>query len=112
MKNHVYVFVRRNLSVQQQLVQASHAFWESGRHLHENHLDHPHLVVLGVSDETELLTVSQYLNNIGIKHSLFRESYFDNEATALATQPIFEDQRPLFSHFKLLGKEDYVSTSK
>lgn len=111
MKNHVYVFVRRNLSVSQQLVQASHSLWEA-KSLHENHLDHPHLVVLGVSDETELLTVSQYLNNIGIQHSLFRESYFNNEATALATQPILEDQRHHFSNFVLLGKEDYVNTSK
>jgi hypothetical protein len=99
------------LSSSQRLVQSIHAAW-SAKEFHENHLDHPHLVVLGVSNEAELLTVSDYLNSLGIRYSLFRESYFNNEATALATQPIFEDQRPLFSHFKLLGKEDYVSTSK
>lgn len=99
------------MSSSQCLVQSIHAAWNA-KEFHENHLDHPHLVVLGVSDETELLTVSQYLNNIGIKHSLFRESYFNNEATALATQPILEDQRHHFSNFVLLGKEDYVNTSK
>lgn len=102
MQNHVYVFTRRDLSVGQRVVQTSHAFWEAKKFHDESILDHPHLVVLGVENEQELISVTHYLDNLNISYAGFRESYFNDELTAVATQPIFQDQRQLFSNYSLL----------
>lgn len=75
-------------------------------------MDHPHLVILGTENADSLRQVLDRLKIHGILYVEFHDTYFGDSLTAAATQPIFEDQRPLFSHFKLLGKEDYVSTSK
>ena len=101
-QNHEYIFTRRDLSVGQRVVQTAHALWEAKQFHDQAHLEHPHLVVLGVENEQELISVTHYLDSLNISYAGFRESYFDNELTAVATQPIFQDQRQLFSNYSLL----------
>ncbi len=66
-------------------------------------LEHPHLVVLGVDNQHQLLKAARKLDIAGIQYRMFIEPDRNNEPTAIATQIISGDQRHLFKNYRCLG---------
>jgi hypothetical protein len=106
----MYVLVRRDLSFPYQAVQSAHAAIEAARQFIPPSYEHPHLVLLGVSGEQELLSAARDINHVGIDCKIFREEDIGNQATALATECISGRQRRFFSGYKLLSNPSSKET--
>ena len=100
---YIYVFIRKDLPLPQQVVQSAHACIEATKSFLDNNLEHPHLVVLGVKGEQQLYNSVQKLDKAGVRYRVFIEPDRNNEATAIATEPIFGAQRRLFRNYRCLG---------
>ena len=109
-KTWVYCFVRLDLPLHQQLVQAAHACLESGNVFCREHRATSlpsSLVILGIPDADALEAVEDYLGMLLIDFETFFEPDYvlpnglPYEFTALATLPVFEEQRHLFSQYSL-----------
>jgi hypothetical protein len=101
--------VRRDLPAAQIAVQAAHAAVEAARSFLLADQPHPHFVLCRVASERELLAVADRLERAGIRFSLFREPDRDNEATALATEPLRPDRRTVLSRYPCLTRSDLLS---
>jgi hypothetical protein len=85
-------------------VQVAHACIEAAKAFLDNTLDHPHLVVVGINDESRLFKCAFKLENAGIRFKMFFEpDRNDGEYTALATEPVFGETRNIFRNYTLLG---------
>jgi hypothetical protein len=91
------------------VVQASHACIEATKAFLESHVEHPHLVVVGVNDESRLFKCANRLETAGIRYKLFTESDRNDEATAIATEPVYEDQRHIFKNYQCLKERSEVT---
>lgn len=100
----LYVFVRKDIPLADQLVQSSHACLEAGRAF----LPPPHtnVVLLAVENETSLLKALEDI--VPIKYEVFFEpdpiddgSKNSMGYTAACTEPISGDQKRLFRKFKM-----------
>lgn len=88
---------------EQQAVQAAHAVFEVARSEHISHpIPHPHFVLCGVLNESELLRHCERLQFQGVPFSRFYEPDQNNELTAIATAPVFGKARKIFSSLSLL----------
>lgn len=99
-----YLFVRTDLPIHTQLVQACHAGIEAGKHFCRDP-DIDSLVVLQVQDEHALLACCQYVADQGIARVLFREPDLGDSATAFCTEPVGGEQRRVFRRFRLWEAE-------
>lgn len=99
------MLVRVDLPASQQIVQAVHAAYDAGRFFCGRDDTVPSVVVCGTSSEESLLREAGRLAAYGIRAVLFREPDRSNEATALATEPLEEAFRRIFSKWKLLERE-------
>lgn len=93
--------MRRDLPFSQIVVQACHAVIEASSLISDD-LDHPHLVCLGIRNEEHLQKALNRLQKEGVTCRPFIEPDRGNELTAFATEPIFEDRRPLFRRYNCL----------
>lgn len=93
--------VRIDLTLPQQICQAVHAAYESGMRLAEPTEYVDRTVICQVPDEDGLLKAKHYIEQKGIRTILFREPDIDNQATAMATEPMSELDRRKLSKFKL-----------
>lgn len=100
MINYVYVWIRTDLPVHQQIIQCAHSSLEAGRTFPEHH-GTSHLVLLPAENEESLLSIAGYLSDNGISHRLFYEPDFEYGHTSLTTEPIYGKQRGIFKHFTL-----------
>lgn len=91
----------RDLPLQHQAVQATHAGLVAGRDLKVN--DDPFLVVLTVPTKSELIELSTQLTKHGVGHKVFHEADMDGRPTALGTAGLAKDdpRRRLFRKCKL-----------
>jgi hypothetical protein len=98
---YIYVIVRTDLSAPQRAVQSCHAVIEMMR---ENEIvgDHPSVIICGVSSETKLLNAMDRLYNEGIYYKEFREPDIGDELTAIATRPLYGDERRFFKKYQLI----------
>lgn len=87
MIHYVHVVVRTDISLAQQLVQASHAALECGFSSERTFKEPCHLVLLEVSSEAELIAISERLGSDEIDHVLFNETSWNMGYSALATKP-------------------------
>lgn len=120
MKYYTYIFVRQDLSPEQQIVQASHAAFKLGVMSQRNawpetddgryspyqdpaHInpDKTHFVVVGVRNLQALEAVDSILHKFGYRSEFFYEDAI-SEVTACATYPVREDQRDPLHAFNLL----------
>lgn len=101
-KKYTYVFVRQDLSQEQQAVQACHATQCTIGLLTLAEANKSTLVLLGVQNRDTLKKAWNFIDGQGIKTRLFLEPDKDNEATAFATEPVKEEQREHFANFKTL----------
>jgi len=99
----LYVFIRHDLSPEQIAVQSCHAIVECGKAFDLKALpEHPSIIIFGIRNELKLQEIRKYLIAQEIQHVHFYEPDIGHELTALATQPVFGDQRAVFKKFQLL----------
>jgi hypothetical protein len=96
---YIYLFVRKDLSVPQQVIQTVHAAqltgWACGN------LQVPNAVLVGAQSEDDLLTIREYLIDHDVPHEMFYEP--DVFAyTAIATYPLKGKERAPLKHFQLM----------
>ncbi len=84
------------------MVQASHAACEAGIHLLSSDINHPHFVLLGVNNEADLIEQFELIKQKGFPVVIFREEDLGNSPTALASGPIFQEDRKFFRRLKLI----------
>lgn len=91
---YTYVFVRRDLSVAQQIVQAAHAAMEAGRQF--DGTAGTNIVLIDVADTSDLNDVAEYLDAYDVSHVAFYEPDI-SQHTALATAPLMgsRERKPL-----------------
>lgn len=100
-RNYCYTFIRTDLPIETQIVQAAHSAMESGRDF-KNPSTPTHLVLLEARNEAALMKIGDYLIANGIKFNMFHEPDFETGFTSLTTEPIFfEEQRAVFKKFSL-----------
>ncbi len=95
----MYIFVRQDMSIAQQLVQACHAAHESGIKNQTSDITSS-IIIFGTSNKSELEHLFSKYNSIISCHP-FYEPYKNIGLTAFATDPIQQHLRHLFSEFKL-----------
>jgi hypothetical protein len=99
MNPYMYMFVREDLSVPQQIVQTAHAVDELNKVY--PHAPGNYMALCGVKSEDQLLKVSKYLSEHGVLHEMFFEPDIDSY-TAIATKPLVGDERTPLRKFALL----------
>ena len=100
-KNYCYTFIRTDLPIEQQIVQAAHSAMESGREFYNPNTP-THLILLEAKSEDQLKNIAQYLEQRNIKFSLFYEPDWDRGYTSLTTEPLTSDEdRKHFKKFSL-----------
>lgn len=102
MTPYVYVMVRKDLTLEQQMVQLGHAALEAGYAFDGPRNQTAHLVLLEVPDQPALQAAASRLERHGIEHALFYEPDFGMGHSALATRPVTErHERQLFRKYPL-----------
>ena len=89
-KLYIYVFVRTDIPIQQQLVQACHASSMGGEAFGNGDSS---MVLLGVNNVDQLLEISQMLDFNQIPHVMFHEPDWDMGYSALATKSVAGAER-------------------
>lgn len=101
---YIYLFTRRDLSPQQQIIQTAHATVEMGVHWGRedfNDKETPNAVLIGIHSENALLDIKDYLEENKIPNEMFYEP--DIEAyTAIATYPLEGKEREPLKKFGLM----------
>ena len=93
----IYMFIRKDLSSTQQIIQAAHAVDS----LKREGTDTNYMCLFGVDSESELIDVAKYLFDCGIQHEMFFEPDIQSH-TAIATMPLRGKVREKLKHFNLL----------
>jgi hypothetical protein len=95
------VFVRTDIPLGYQIVQANHACFEMGLQVESKPNQVSHMVLCAIESEKELEKLSYHLEKYSIKHYMFHEPDYDTGHTAICTEPIYGEQRKLFRKFNL-----------
>jgi hypothetical protein len=102
---YLFIFVRQDISKEQQAVQAAHATFCAGREYLHHSPEKVNFVLVGVPDELHLVDVGCTLNDNYVKYVTFREPDLSETQTAIATQPLKEHQKRFLKHYPLLKFE-------
>lgn len=100
-KRTLYVFVRTDISLEQQMVQAAHAAAEAGRAFYEAEHGIASLIVLAVPSQEALYKVQAHLATLDIAHQMFFEPDFNIGDSAIGTRPLLDAERPLLRRYPL-----------
>lgn len=101
MKPYVYVLVREDISLEQQMVQASHAALEAGFRFQQPAGDTSSLILLSIPNRESLENAARELQLVGIDHHMFFEPDFDMGHSALATRPLYGAERKRMRKYPL-----------
>jgi hypothetical protein len=83
-----------------QIIQAAHATQEITKVT--EHSDRTnHFILFEAKDENDLKRIKLKLDDRGIKSHMFFEPDFGTGNTAIATEPIYGDDRKFFKKFKM-----------
>lgn len=104
---YVYVMVREDLPLEQQLVQSNHATLEAGFRFPAPR-DTAHLIMLAVPDRPALEAAAARLDRHGVDHHLFFEPDFGIGHSALATRPLFGKERHLMRKYPLYRATNFL----
>ena len=100
-KNYCYTFIRTDLPIEQQIVQAAHSALEAGRELGRPD-QISHLILCEATSEEHLRGIAQELEDFGIKFHLFFEPDHARGYTSLTTEPITSNSvRKKFRRYEL-----------
>lgn len=98
----MYVFVRKDLPIQQQLVQSNHAALEAGIAFGNKEQTEPSsLILIAVKNTYQLEKAMKDLESKGIKFISFEEPDWDYKLTSFATEPLTQDKRVLLKKYQL-----------
>ena len=96
-KKYSYFFTRTDLFKSQQLVQTAHVALDLGVMLTAREANHLFFVNCEAKNLDDIYRIMDICHQYNIEYVKYRDSYFDDEITAIATFPIGEDLR---SHFR------------
>lgn len=100
-KPYTYIIIREDLPLEHQMVQASHAALEAGFRFPKPK-ETSYLIMLAAKNQQELQAAADELAGQGIDHHLFYEPDFGPMGhSALATRPLFGEERRLMRKFRL-----------
>lgn len=105
-KRTFYVLVRTDISLAQQLVQVAHAAAEAGRAFYRPEHGIASAIVLAVPGKAALLAAQAKLVARGVATELFHEPDFGIGDSALATEPLSDEQRKLLRSWPLWRAPD------
>jgi len=97
---HVYTFVRKDLPINHQIVQACHSALEAGSSFKKCG-DIPNLVLLQVEDEDHLDKTSELLFDKKIRFHKFYEPDNDMGFSSITTEPLDAETKKALSNYKL-----------
>lgn len=96
----MYIFIREDLHHAYQIVQAAHATHQAG--IRFGSTDVPtHFVLIGAKDQAELEKIAIYLTSHQIEFEMFYEPDGDTGYTAIATKPLYDEQRKPMRKFQI-----------
>ncbi len=98
---YVYIFVRQDLSKEQQLVQSAHVALVLGSKL-KGKVEGLYFTVIGIPRLIDFCDVMKKLQEHGTKYEIFYEPDQGNTITAIATYPILKSKRGKLLDYKLL----------
>ena len=98
----MYVFVRKDLSPSQRVVQSGHALIEATKAFLAGEDEHPSVIVFGVKCEAKLQSLAERIQEQGVRIKRFFEPDIGDQMTAFATEPVVGDQREVFRKYQLL----------
>jgi hypothetical protein len=101
---YTYLFIRKDLTSPQQIVQASHAALQAGNRFGP----HSHLVLIGVNCEEELYKAAGHLEQHEIEFEMFHEPDDNTGHTAICTRPLAGSERRPLRRFQLMKAEPAV----
>lgn len=99
MNPYMYLFVRKDLSTPQQIVQTAHAVDELNK-------KHPHppgnfMVLCPAASEEDLFKISEWLMHHDIIHEIFYEPDLQSY-TSIATKPLIGEQRKPLRRYQVM----------
>lgn len=97
MNAYLYMFIREDLPIPQQIIQTAHAVDELNKEY--PHTTRNYMVLLSAKDEIDLFRISQELKEKEIFHHMFHETDI-NAYTAIATRPLIGDERSPMKKYK------------
>lgn len=100
-KTYVYVFVRRDIPLEHQIVQSAHAALESGLRFKTELYEPSSLIMIGVKNQSQLEKARLYVNEKGVQTEMFFEPSWDYGNTAFATEAVTDDLRHIFKRYQL-----------
>lgn len=96
----MYTFIRKDLPLNHQMVQACHSALEAGSEFKKAG-DIPFLILLESKSQEHLHEIKQKLDNWGIKHHMFFEPDNGIGHSSITTEPLNAEQCKKFSNFRL-----------
>lgn len=101
---YLFIFVRQDLSPEQQAVQAAHVTYKAGQ-VFKSDPDTTHFVLIGLPNEFLLASTGVHLYENDVAYVEFREEWLDNSLTAIASEPIKQHRKRFLKHYPLLRFE-------
>jgi hypothetical protein len=98
MTPYLYVFIRTDIPVRDQLCQVGHSCAHAGKLF--KHPDETHIVLLKVKNEKALTKAAYLCAAHDIKFTMFYEPDDQMGHTSLATETIYGNLREVFSEYK------------
>jgi len=96
----MYIFIREDLPHAYQIVQAAHATHQAG--IRFGSTDIPtNFVLIGTKNQEELEKTAMYLASHQIEFEMFFEPDHDTGYTAIATRPLYGDERKPMRKFQI-----------
>ena len=99
---YVYIFVRQDLSNEQQLVQSAHVALVLGNKLKKDSVAELYFAVIGIPQLSDFCGVMRDLKKHGTQYECFYEPDQGSTLTAIATHPIRKDQRGILMNYQRL----------
>lgn len=101
----IYTFIRTDIPIAQQIVQAAHSAYESGRGSPE--VGYPRMVLIAIKDKEELQKALDHAK-LHVECFPFYEQDLDYGLTSFTTRPVNFDERAFFKIYKLWRAENVL----
>lgn len=100
----VYTFIRKDLPINHQFVQACHSALEAGSDFKKSG-EIPFLILLESKNQSHLMETKEFLDKHGIRHHMFFEPDNDIGYSSITTEPLKPEHSKLLSNFRLWRAE-------
>lgn len=105
MKAYIYIFLRKDLSNEQKVVQASHIAYNVAKETNLGY--HPSVIILKVNNEEKLKVIYEKFK---FKNpSVFYEPILNNSLTGIGLLASTDEDRDLFKKYQCLKNKDFYS---